>query len=95
LHERDNLKPGELVLPLEEMRPTKIKVFEADLEEALCAGNCHSEADVLRFCIEAGMTGKHSEPVLKKLKSKGVIDLDFRVPDARNYFKPRKIKKCI
>ena len=90
--ERDNLSPGELVFGFEEMRPTKIKVFEADLEDALRSAKFHSEADVLRFCIEAGMTGKHCENILKKLKAMGVIDLEFRVPDARNYFKPRIIK---
>jgi hypothetical protein len=37
------------------------------------------------------MTGKKSEPVLKKLKSEGVIMLEFRVPDVKNYYHPRPI----
>jgi three-Cys-motif partner protein len=89
--ERENIAPGEMVLGFEEMRPTKIKEFEADLEQALRAAKLHSEADILRFCIEAGMTGKKSEPVLKKLKSEGVIMLEFRVPDVKNYYHPRPI----
>jgi three-Cys-motif partner protein len=89
--ERENITHGELVLALEEMRPTKIKEFEADLEAALRAGKLNSEADIVRFCIEAGMTSKKSEPILKKLKSEGVISLDFRVPDVKNYYRPRSI----
>ena len=89
--ERENIAPGEMVLGFEEMRPNKIKEFETDLEKALRAGMMHSEADILRFCIEAGMTGKKSEPVLKKLKSEGIITMDFRVPDVKNYYHPRPI----
>jgi three-Cys-motif partner protein len=89
--ERENIFPGEMVLPFDELRPSKIKVFEADLEQILREGKFRSEADVLRFCMKAGMTGKFSEPVLKKLKSEGVINLDFRVPDVGNFYKPRPI----
>jgi three-Cys-motif partner protein len=80
------------VLPFDLMRPNKIREFESELEHALRAGEAQSEADVLRFCIQAGMTGKHSAAVLKKLKSEGVIELDFRVPDVGRFKKPRPIK---
>jgi hypothetical protein len=89
--ERDNISQGEMVLPLEVMRPNKIREFEAELEGVLRAGAMQSEADVIRFCIEAGMTAQHSAPVLKKLKAEGVIELDFQVPDVRNK-SPRPIR---
>ena len=55
------------------------------------AGEMTTEADVLRFCIEAGMTNRHSAPVLKELKRAGVIDLDFQVPDIKRLKAPRSI----
>jgi three-Cys-motif partner protein len=90
--ERENIRPGEMLLQFEEMRPTKIREFEEKLEEALRAGRMKSEADVVRFCIEAGMTCKHSAPALKKLKTEGIIELDFKVPDVRNIRTPRPIR---
>lgn len=79
--ERENILPGEGLLPLEELRPNKIRNFENDLEMQLRAEKFKTELDLIRFCVEAGMTNKHAEPILKKLKSEGVIELDFRVPD--------------
>ena len=89
--ERENIGPNELVLPLDVMRPNKIREFEVELEAALRAGKMQSEADVTRFCIEAGMTGRHSAPLLKKLKSEGIIEMNFQVPDVRNFKSPRPI----
>lgn len=90
--ERENIRPGEMVLPLDEMRPNKIREFEEELEAALRAGGMKSEADVARFCIEAGMTCQHSTRVLKRLKSEGVIELDFKVPNVRKLGSPRPIR---
>ncbi len=90
--ERENIAAGELFLALDEMRPNKIREFETELEAALRTGVIESEADVVRFCIEAGMTCQHSAPVLKKLKAAGVIELNFRVPDVRNLKSPRRIR---
>ncbi len=89
--ERENIAPGELLLPMDEFRPKKIQVFECELEAALRSGNMRSEADVIRFCVEAGMTCQHSTPVLQKLKRDGAIKCDFRTPDIRNFFRPRPI----
>jgi hypothetical protein len=50
-----------------------------------------SELSVIRFCIEGGMTCRHAEPVLKKLKTEGVLDIDFRVPDIGRLKTPRLI----
>lgn len=90
--ERANIRPGEGILALDVMRPDKVREFEEELETALRAGEMASEADVVRFCIEAGMTARHSAPVLKKLKNERVIVLDFQVPDVRNLKSPRPIR---
>lgn len=89
--ERENIGPDEGILDLDVMRPNKIREFERELEKALRAGRLKSEADVARFCIEAGMTCKHSTTVLKRLKSDGVISLHFTVPDVRKLKSPRPI----
>ncbi len=81
--ERENISAGETLLPFEEMRPNKIREFEQELETSIRSGKISSEADVIRSCIEAGMTCQHSTPVLKRLKADGIIDCDFRVPDLK------------
>ncbi|HEY3762577.1 MAG TPA: three-Cys-motif partner protein TcmP [Verrucomicrobiae bacterium] len=90
--ERENIQPGEGILPLEMMRPNKIREFESNLEMALKSGRMKSESDIARFCIEAGMTCKHSVAVLKRAKEAGIIDLDFRVPDIGRFKSPRPIR---
>jgi three-Cys-motif partner protein len=90
--ERENIRPGEGILPLDIMRPNKILEFEDDLERALRAGKMKTEADIVRLCIEGGMTSQHSAPVLKKLKSERSIDLNFRVPDVDRLKSPRPIR---
>jgi three-Cys-motif partner protein len=89
--ERTNIRPGEGILPLDVMRPNKVREFEDNLETALKAGRMKSEADVVRFCIEAGMTCKHSSRVLKRLKAAGVISLDFQIPDIQRMKTPRLV----
>jgi hypothetical protein len=81
----------EMLLPLEELRPNKIREFEQDLEAVLRDGRIRSEADFIHFCIEAGMTCQHCTPVIQKLKNEGAIKCDFRTPNVRNYKKPRLI----
>jgi three-Cys-motif partner protein len=90
--ERENIDPGELLLSLPEMRPTKIREFEDELEASLRNGNLRSELDIIGFCIEAGMTCQHSTPVLKRLKSDHVIGCDFGVPDLKRLKHPRPIR---
>jgi three-Cys-motif partner protein len=90
--ERENIRPGEGILDFEVMRPNKVRAFEADLEKALRSGEMKTEADVIRFCIEGGMTGNHSTSVLKKLKAEHIIELNFRVPDVDRLKRPRLIR---
>ncbi|HWD17695.1 MAG TPA: three-Cys-motif partner protein TcmP [Verrucomicrobiae bacterium] len=90
--DRENISPGEGLLNFEVMRPNKQREFEAELREQLTAGKMKTEADVARFCIEAGMTCQHSGPILKELKAKRIIDIDFQIPDIRNLRAPRVIR---
>ena len=89
--ERENVSVGEMLLPMDEMRPTKIREFEEELEATLRKGELRSEADVVRYCIEAGMTCQHCTLVIQKLKAEGTIKCDFRTPDVRNSRDPRLI----
>src|SRR5207302_410672 len=93
--ERENILPGEGILALDVMRPSKIQEFEGELETKLRAGAITSEADVVRFCIEMGMTCKHSAPILKKLKTAGIIAMNFQVPDVGNMKSPRAIRRIV
>jgi len=90
--DRENIRPGEGLLAFDLMRPNKVRVFEEDLEAALRAGKLKNEAEVVRFCFEAGMTRRHCVSVLKKLKIEGVISLDFQVPDVSRMRTPRLIR---
>jgi three-Cys-motif partner protein len=89
---RENIRPGEMLLPLAEMRPSKIAAFESELEHLLRRGHLANEYDVMQVCFEHGVKRQHAEPVLARLKQEGVIDLNFRVPDVRRLDSPRQIR---
>jgi three-Cys-motif partner protein len=89
--DRENIRPDQLLLPLTEIQPNKITVFENDLEALLRDGGILNEVDVMRVCFEYGVKRQHARPVLSKLKKEGVIDLDFSVPDVTNLHSPRPI----
>jgi hypothetical protein len=90
--ERENIEPGELMLPMDEFKPKKIQVFAGDLESALREGHMSSEVDIIHFCIAAGMTCQHATDVLQKLKKEGVIACDFKTPDIKNIRTPRPLQ---
>jgi three-Cys-motif partner protein len=89
---RDNIRPDELLLPLAEMRPSKIAAFEAELEHLLRGGRLGNEIDVMQVCFDYGVKRQHAQSVLNKLKREGIIDLDFRVPDVKRLSAPRTIR---
>jgi three-Cys-motif partner protein len=89
--ERENVGSNELLLGFEEMKPKKIQSFESALSDALRSQRFATEADVIRFCIEAGMTAQHAAPVFTELKKDKVLTADFRVPNVRNMKEPRPI----
>lgn len=88
---RENFRPGQLYLPLEEVRSTKLSAFESELENLLRKGVFLNEADVMRMCFENGVKRQHAKPVLVKLKKEGVIDLEFQTPNIKNIWSPRPI----
>jgi three-Cys-motif partner protein len=88
---RDDILPGEMFLPIDDFRPSKVTAFERDLEKAVRDGKCPTEREVIWKCFDHGVTRKHAEPVLAKLKKEGVIKFDFRVPDVKCLHQPRPI----
>jgi three-Cys-motif partner protein len=89
---RENFKPDQERLPLDEFRPSKVTAFEQDLEDALRTGLCQTERDVVQICFDHGVTRQHSSPVLAKLKKEGVIEANFRVPDIERLSSPGVIR---
>lgn len=89
---RENIAPDEYVLPLEEFKPTKVLAFERALAARLRKGECPSEVEVIEVCFDHGVTRQHAEPVLKRLKDEGAIDLEFRVPAIDRLKAPRLIR---
>lgn len=87
---RDHIHRDQLRLPMAELRPSKVRAFESDLEQRLRDGLLANEADVFRVCFEHGVKRQHATGVLKRLKDEGVIQLQFRVPDVRK--DPRPIR---
>jgi three-Cys-motif partner protein len=91
--DREELSADEPMLPMAEFRPDKVREFETNLERALREGKMRSEADIIRFCIEAGMTCSHATSILESLKEEGAIECDFRTPNVRNFYKPRDLQR--
>lgn len=90
--DREDIAPGDILLPIDEFRPKKIQAFEGELEGAIRTGDMKTEAHLVHFCIAAGMTCQHATPVLQKLKKEGVIECDFRTPNVRNLGEARPIR---
>jgi three-Cys-motif partner protein len=91
--DRENIGEGEMLFDFDEMKPKKIQNFESSLEEALRAKRFTTEGDIVRFCIQAGMTCQHAAPVISKLKSEHFLKCVFKIPDVRQVNKdPRVIE---
>lgn len=88
---RENIRPGEMLLALDEFRPSKVTAFERELEQLLRSGSLKTELDVGRVCFDHGVTRQHAKPVLAKLKEENVIAADFHVPQIDNLEAPRPI----
>jgi three-Cys-motif partner protein len=89
---RENIRPDQLLLPMSEVQPSKITVFESELEGLLRGGRLLNEVDIMRVCFEYGVKRQHARPVLTKLKREGVIDIEFLVPDVQRLRSPRPIR---
>lgn len=90
--DRTDIKEDQPFLCFEELRPTKIRKFESDLETGIRDGLIGNEQEILSFCIYKGFTGAHATTILMKLKKEGVIALDFRTPQIENFYRPRNLK---
>ncbi len=86
---RDNLDSPQL--PLFDRTPTKLRLFERDLDGRIRAGSVRSELDVIRICFAHGVRRSHATPVLQDLKRQGIIQLAFRTPDIKQRTNPRPI----
>lgn len=89
---RDNIQPGEMLLALDEFRPSKVTAFERELEQLLRDGKLKTELDVARVCFDHGVTRQHSRPVLARLKKEYIIAADFHVPQIDMLESPRPIR---
>ena len=89
---RDNLQIDQMMLPSREFLPHKIGAFEQELDKNLRNGSYRNEAEIIRLCFEHGVKRQHAAPVLQKLKTEGIIELDFRVPDIKRIDSPRSIR---
>lgn len=90
--DRENICPGQMLLPMAEVQASKITVFENELEGLLRDGRFLTEVDVMRVCFEYGVKRQHARSVLAKLKREGVIDIEFHVPDVQRFSSPRPIR---
>jgi hypothetical protein len=72
--------------------PTKVWIFERDLEDLIRQKLVKDERDVIRVCFKHGVKRQHATTVLAALKKEGVIDISWRVPDVRQIDEPREIK---
>lgn len=88
---REGIKFGAMELFPQYTVPSKVKVFEEELETCLLDGRCRDEAFVISLCHRHGVTRQHAQPVLAKLKKSGKIKMDFKVPDIRKFKEPRRI----
>jgi three-Cys-motif partner protein len=89
---REGIEPGVPSLFPEMNVPTKIKLFEEELEQEILKGTCPDESEIIKICHRHGVRRKHAEPVLAKLRRNKQIECSFRVPDIDRLNKPRPIK---
>jgi len=90
--DRDNIGQDELLLALDEFKPKKLNRFETELEKAFDNRCFAHEFDILKFCIENGMTNQHAKSTILKLKKAGRIACEFSAPNIRNLKAPRPIR---
>jgi three-Cys-motif partner protein len=90
--DRENIRPEQLRLPMDEVQPSKITAFHSELESLLRRGLLSNEVDVMQVCFEYGVKRQHARSCLAKLKSEGVIDIEFQVPDVKRLRSPRPIR---
>ena len=58
---RDNVLPGEMFLPFDNFRPSKITAFERELEQLLRSGQVKDERDLVQSCFSHGVKRQHAQ----------------------------------
>jgi len=81
----DNHLTANPELSLFKVSKTKVEIFEARLREAILAGKCPTEQDVIEFCFDQGMLRQHAAPVLKALKDENRIQYTYKVPKIERF----------
>ena len=89
---REGIQPDAPLLFAEMNVPSKVKLFEEELEKEILTGACPNELKLIEICHRHGVRRKHAEPVLAKLKQSKQIECSFRVPDVDRLKAPRAIK---
>lgn len=89
---REGIEPDAPLLFAEMNVPTKVKLFEEELERDILNGSCSDERKIIEICHRHGVRRKHAEPVLAKLKHSKQMECDFRVPDIDRLKAPRAVK---
>lgn len=90
--DRDNFQPNQPKFDF--AKPTKLGVFERNLEDLIRQRAIQNELDVIRLCFKHGVKRQHASSVLALLKSEGLIKMSWRVPDIRKIDEPRAIEFC-
>jgi hypothetical protein len=90
---RDNISIEQPKLDLDEFKPTKVSAFQRELEHLIVDNKVRNERDVMELCFQHGVLRQHASPVLKELKTDGLIDLNWRTPDVDRFREPRTIKR--
>jgi len=90
---RDSLNPDEPMLDLGAITsPTKLNVFEEELERRLRAKTLPDEVAVMELCYQHGVMRRHASSVLQRLIKEGVIHIDFQRPSLDHLKEPRPIR---
>lgn len=91
---RERIEPDAPALFPEMNVPTKVKVFEEELEQAILNGSCSDELGMIEICHRHGVLRQHATPVIQKLTRAKLVKCEFQVPSIKSeHLKaPRRIE---
>lgn len=89
--EMEGLVMEQYQLSLFQEKPSKITLFEIELEKLIRSKSITTELEILELCFLHGVTPKHASQTLQTLKEGGIIDINWSVPTARNLKNPRPV----
>lgn len=80
---REGIEPDAPALWAEMDVPTKVKVFEEELQRAILDGTCRDELKMIEICHRHGVLRRHATPVIQKLIKAKLVKCDFQVPSIK------------